>query len=397
MCALTVGTHQRVVVDDQDPHHGPKVACDLMKSLVLLTLLAPLLVASPAGAAEEPITNQVAPVVTGEAVFRETLTATAGTWSPADVTTTYQWLRDGQPVADATSSTYRLRLADIGHQMVVQVTASKPGLEDATATSAPTGPVRKALFTMVSRPTITGTARFERVLTAAPGVWAPKPATVGYRWLRDGEPVNGARHRRYRIGVADVGARIAVRVTVRREGYRRGVGESRRVTGKHRVPVRHTVTYSVTTRGPVHANLAVFKRLAQQTYDDPRGWRGAGVAFRRVRSGGAFRLVLSEASSVPTFGYPCDSTWSCRVGNFVIINQNRWLGASPMWNSIGRSLRDYRHMVVNHETGHWLGHRHRYCSGPGRLAPVMMQQSKGLHGCRANPWPLRGERTTPRF
>jgi hypothetical protein len=374
-----------------------KVACDLMKSLVLLTLLASLLVAPPAGAAEEQITNQDPPVVTGEAIFRETLTATPGTWSPADVTTAYQWLRDGQPVADATSSTYRLRLADIGHQLAVQVTASKPPLEDTQRTSAPTGRVRKAFFTMESRPVVTGSARFERTLTAGTGSWSPRPAIVRYQWLRNGDPIKGARSKRHRIGVADVGARLRVRVTVRHDGYRKGVGRSREVIGRHRVGVRHAVTYSVTTRGHVHASIAVFKRLAQQTYDDPRGWRGAGVAFRRVESGGSFRLVLSEASLLPSFGYPCDSTWSCRVGNFVIINQDRWLGASPMWNSVGRSLRDYRHMVVNHETGHWLGHRHSYCGGPGHLAPVMMQQSKGLHGCRANPWPLPRERTTPRF
>jgi hypothetical protein len=79
--------------------------------------------------------------------------------------------------------------------------------------------------------------------------------------------------------------------------------------------------------------------------------------------------------------------WSCRVGRYVIINQDRWKDASPAWNAAHLALRDYRHMVVNHETGHWLGLHHATCPGPGRLAPVMQQQSKGLQGCRFNPFP----------
>ena len=83
--------------------------------------------------------------------------------------------------------------------------------------------------------------------------------------------------------------------------------------------------------------------------------------------------------------------WSCRVGNAVIINQTRWLHASDSWNSAGGSLDSYRHYVVNHETGHWLGFGHAFCPGAGQLAPVMQQQSKGLQGCRHNTWPVSGE------
>ena len=115
------------------------------------------------------------------------------------------------------------------------------------------------------------------------------------------------------------------------------------------------------------------------------------MAFRRVSGASDFSLVLAEASWLPRFSSVCSATWSCRAGRYVVINQTRWRYASPSWNSAHKSLRGYRHMVVNHETGHWLGHGHLGCSGPGRLAPVMMQQSKGLDGCRHNPWPLGGE------
>ena len=156
------------------------------------------------------------------------------------------------------------------------------------------------------------------------------------------------------------------------------------------VPVRRRVTYSVTTRGRVTASVRVFRRLAQQTFDDPRGWRAGGVEFRRVRRSGDFTLVLAAAGTLPSFSSGCSTQWSCRVGRYVVINQLRWANASPAWNRAGRSLRGYRHMVVNHETGHWLGLGHASCRGGGR-APVMMQQSKGTGGCRFNPWPLERE------
>jgi hypothetical protein len=165
---------------------------------------------------------------------------------------------------------------------------------------------------------------------------------------------------------------------------------------RHSTTARRRVTYSVITRGVITASMKVFRRQAQETYDDPRGWRGGGVEFRRVRRGGDFTLVLASARAVPTFSSTCSSTWSCRVGRFVIINQVRWKHASPAWNAAGRSTRDYRHLVVNHETGHWLGRGHATCPPGGGKAPVMMQQSKGTGRCRLNPWPLPWERAAIR-
>ena len=353
-------------------------------------LLGPLLV-SPAGAAGPvPPVNQVPPSVSGTPRVGEVLTAAPGTWLPEPAGYGYHWLRDGAAIPRADGAAYRVAAGDLGHRISVRVQASADG---APAYSEPTPPVGYGRFTATGTPKVEGVRRWGRVLSVKPGTWAPTATSSRYQWLRGGRAIAGATGVRYTLRVADVGQRISVRVTASRAGYADGVVTSAR-TGAigHRVPVRKKFTYSIATRGRITADLEQFAELTAASYADPRGWRSAGYRFTRVARGGDFTLVLASASRVPGFGSPCSSTWSCRVGRYVIINQTRWQHASRAWNAAGHGLRDYRHMVLNHETGHWLGHRHRSCTGKGKRAPVMMQQSKGLGGCRFNPFPLPSER-----
>ena len=101
-------------------------------------------------------------------------------------------------------------------------------------------------------------------------------------------------------------------------------------------------------------------------------------------------------SSPPTVDIGCGAldtggTWSCRVGNQVFLNVDRWWFATPTWN--GYLLDDYRAYMINHEVGHYLGFGHLTCPEPGALSPVMQQQSIYLNECLPNPWPdVTGER-----
>ncbi|QBX54374.1 DUF3152 domain-containing protein [Nocardioides seonyuensis] len=272
------------------------------------------------------------------------------------------------------------------------VVLAAPTVAHAAEPSPRSDAVARPPLVMTQAPAVEGAARQGKVLRAHPGRWTPTREETRYRWLRDGEPVRGARERRYRLGPLDVGARLRVEVRVRAEGHVWTIARSRPTRRiEHATGVRRRVTYSVATRGAITTSVAEFRRLAQETFEDARGWRAGGVQFRRVARGGHFTLVLAAASTVPSFSSTCSSTWSCRVGRYVIINQERWKHASPAWNGARRSLRDYRHMVVNHETGHWLGRGHVGCPPGGGPAPVMMQQSKGTGACRFNPWPLPWE------
>lgn len=168
--------------------------------------------------------------------------------------------------------------------------------------------------------------------------------------------------------------------------------------GMPAAPAARTVTYTVATKGTVKADVGEFTAQVAETLNSPLGWSRLGVRFERVESGGQFTVWLSEGSQVPSFSPGgCDAVVSCTVGNNVIINEIRWLNGSDAWNGAGGSLRDYRHMVLNHETGHWLGHGHQYCSEAGQLAPVMQQQTIDMQGCKPNPWPQQSEMYSPKL
>jgi hypothetical protein len=74
------------------------------------------------------------PAITGAAAVGSTLTANPGDWD-SGMSFSYQWLRDGQPIA--TGATYTTVTADVGHAITVAVTGAKLGYDTATRTSDP--------------------------------------------------------------------------------------------------------------------------------------------------------------------------------------------------------------------------------------------------------------------
>ena len=154
-----------------------------------------------------------------------------------------------------------------------------------------------------------------------------------------------------------------------------------------------TYTYCTAVRGVDASELAGLNAKLAAVFADRRGWSAEGkIGFVKAESGCNFTVWLTAAAQVPSFSaVVCSADWSCMVPPNVIINFDRWRGASTAWNQAGGTLDDYRSMVINHEAGHWLGFYHKNCPGAGQAAPVMQQQSINLQGCTFNAWPLPSE------
>ena len=130
------------------------------------------------------------------------------------------------------------------------------------------------------------------------------------------------------------------------------------------------------------------KEAVMAILGDGRSWIAEGdVRFQLVDPADAdVRVRIATPATVDARCFPLRTVGrlSCRNGNSLNINSDRWTGATSFWTA---PLDEYRAYVINHEMGHFLGLGHQNCPGAGQLAPVMQQQTKSLRGCQPNGWP----------
>lgn len=203
-----------------------------------------------------------------------------------------------------------------------------------------------------------------------------------------GAPTSAAETPDGEVAVAEEGVSRPSRPSaVSRSIPERGSGRFKVAAAPPGGPTEEATTYRVEVEKGLPYSTKEVAGFIETTLADDRGW-AAEHELARVDGDADLRIVLATPETVDELCAPLDTDGrlSCRNGSDVVLNAWRWnFGA----DSYGNDLVAYRRYLVNHETGHALGYPHAECPGEGANAPVMLQQTKGLDGCTANPWPAR--------
>ncbi|MES5816648.1 DUF3152 domain-containing protein [Streptomyces sp. RG80] len=155
-----------------------------------------------------------------------------------------------------------------------------------------------------------------------------------------------------------------------------------------------TLRYRVEVETGLALSASDVAEQVERVLAHPRGWTAKGTsAFERVPGGSTdFVVRVATPGTVDEicrrWGLDTKGEYNCNVDDNVMVNLERWELATPVY---AKDVPSYRALIINHEVGHFLGHGHVTCPGPGKPAPAMMQQIKGMHGCVPNVWPYDTE------
>lgn len=160
--------------------------------------------------------SDVAPSVDGDPWPGGTASCTTGLWRNGPESYTYRWLLDGVVLDGATGTTHDVGVAEQGHALQCEVTATNAGGASAPALSAPVV-VTEAPPSSGGGPRITGDARVGGTLTCDPGSWSGA-RSFAYAWLRDGAELAGETAQTHAATSRDLGHALRCLVTVANQG-----------------------------------------------------------------------------------------------------------------------------------------------------------------------------------
>jgi GH25 family lysozyme M1 (1,4-beta-N-acetylmuramidase) len=183
-----------------------------------------------------PPASDTPPAILGTPEAGRLLAAVPGRWSGGKpVSFSYQWQSCDAagagclPIAGAYRETYKPTAREVGHALVVSVTA-QTATASAAAVSPPTlavagsGAPSAAAPRAISPPTIEGVAEVGQTLFAQVGTWTGQPSLFSYQWRscagnsRSCTVIPGASGSTYTVTPGDIGTRLALVVTATGSG-----------------------------------------------------------------------------------------------------------------------------------------------------------------------------------
>ncbi|MEC7751594.1 MAG: DUF3152 domain-containing protein [Myxococcota bacterium] len=157
-------------------------------------------------------------------------------------------------------------------------------------------------------------------------------------------------------------------------------------------PEGKLTTYKVMVEKSTGYPIEKFAQEVEEILLDERGWQASGkVTFWRKKKA-RIRIILATPATVDRLCRPLNTNGyvSCHKQGTVALNVARWRENAAAFPG---DLQAYRTYLINHEVGHALGQRHRYCKRDGSPVPVMHPQTYGFINCADNFWPLNNELT----
>jgi hypothetical protein len=204
-----------------------KLGVAVRAAVVGACLAGALLAAGGAAAAPQasaPV-NGCPPSIEGTLVVGKTIAAGNGCWSPSPTSYSYKWLRCSDAgtgcVPVASTRSYTLTTADVGHTMIALVTATNAAGSTGPVNSKPSDVVSAAAAPKFkTAPSISGKAQVGQALAVKMGTFTGGvPRTFAFQWQTCDQSgancvsVSGATSETYGVRSADVGKTIRVQVT----------------------------------------------------------------------------------------------------------------------------------------------------------------------------------------
>ncbi len=270
------------------------------------------------------------PTIVGTPQTGKTLAGLPGSWAGGKpVTFLYQWQRCDAagatcaPITGATSETYVPVTDDVGHALVLAVTAQAPA--GAAVASSPgtvavgAGGSSVARPAATSTPTVTGTVQAGQTFTTSVGTWTGAPTLFAYQWRRcdptgaQCTAILGASEASYTLSPGDIGSTISLVVTAT------GKGGSASALAATTAPVA-AAPVPAAVPGSAVAQITLAGAVVSPDGRATVTWQPGAIPIGSTvsLSTSGQSLILAVSPTLPQLPWPVDVAFAAAAGGSIV-------------------------------------------------------------------------------